>query len=38
MRLAGSPNGGEVYTRLKANAGGKGMFHLSWYVLIGLVL
>jgi uncharacterized membrane protein YeaQ/YmgE (transglycosylase-associated protein family) len=22
---------------LKANAGGKGMFHLIWYVLIGLI-
>jgi uncharacterized membrane protein YeaQ/YmgE (transglycosylase-associated protein family) len=47
MQLAGSRGGGWVYTqsarslkwkfRLKANAGGNSMFHLVWYVLIGLI-
>ncbi|MGA2591096.1 MAG: GlsB/YeaQ/YmgE family stress response membrane protein [Bryobacteraceae bacterium] len=42
MQLAGSTDGGWVYTvqngfRLKASVGGKRMFHMIWYILIGLI-
>jgi uncharacterized membrane protein YeaQ/YmgE (transglycosylase-associated protein family) len=49
MQLAGSTDGGWVYTQqqppvqngnsgwLKASAGGKSMFHLIWYILVGLI-